>query len=68
MTELKLRFEVQRAVRTWIAFFMQENNVSASVMTDALSASLLELKDLAYAEMLSEMEAKTNKTNENEEQ
>lgn len=54
---LKTKFEVQNAVRSWLGFFMSENNISASVMVDVITSALLELKDAAYFEMIQEMEA-----------
>lgn len=71
MNNLKLKFEVQGAIRSWLSYFMQENKISASIMIDALTASLLELKDIAYAEMLTEIESELQKTkieNEKEEE
>ena len=71
MNNLKLKFEVQNAVRSWLGYFMQENKVPASMVVDALNASLLELKDAAYVEMLAEVEAEFQKTqtkNEKEEE
>lgn len=59
--DLKFKFEVQNAVRSWLGYFMQENKVPATIMVDALSSSLLELKDMAYSELLSEIEEAAKK-------
>ena len=50
--DLQKRMEVQASVIEWIDFFMKQNNVSASMMEDALSKTLLSIKDQAMREFL----------------
>lgn len=49
---LQRRMQVQSAVNEWIDAFMHDNNISASMMEDALSKSLLSIKDQAMKEFL----------------
>ena len=49
---LQRRMQVQSAVNEWIDTFMHDNNISASMMEDALSKSLLSIKDQAMKEFL----------------
>lgn len=49
---LEKRMQVQSAVNEWIDTFMHDNNISASMMEDALSKSLLSIKDKAMKEFL----------------
>lgn len=49
---LQRRMQVQSAVNEWIDTFMRDNNISASMMEDALSKSLLSIKDQAMKEFL----------------
>ena len=50
--EIQKRMEVQASVIEWIDFFMKQNNVSASMMEDALSKALISIKDKAIKEFL----------------
>ena len=50
--DLQKRMEVQASVIEWIDFFMKQNNVSASMMEDALSKALISIKDKAIKEFL----------------
>ena len=63
--DLKLRLEVQNSVRNWIGYFMSENNIPASTMVDAINSSLVELKDLAYYELLEAMNHNNKLVEEN---
>ena len=49
---LEKRMEVQASVIEWIDFFMKQNNISASMMEDALSKALISIKDKAIKEFL----------------
>lgn len=50
--DLQKRMEVQASVIEWIDFFMKQNNISASMMEDALSKALISIKDKAVKEFL----------------
>lgn len=49
---LQRRMQVQAAVNEWVSTFMRDNNISASIMEDALSKTLLSIKDQAMKEFL----------------
>lgn len=49
---LEKRMQVQAAVNEWVNNFMRDNNLSASIMEDALSKTLLSIKDQAMREFL----------------
>ena len=49
---LEKRMQVQAAVNEWVNNFMRDNNLSASIMEDALSKILLSIKDQAMREFL----------------
>lgn len=49
---LEKRMQVQAAVNEWANNFMRDNNLSASIMEDALSKTLLSIKDQAMREFL----------------
>ena len=49
---LQERFEVQEAVQQWTASFMQQYNISAAVMEDALTKVILRLKDQVVIDLL----------------
>ena len=49
---LEKRTQVQAAVNEWVNNFMRDNNLSASIMEDALSKTLLSIKDQAMREFL----------------
>ena len=50
--DLQKRMEVQASVIEWVDFFMKQNDVSASMMEDALSKALISIKDKAIKEFL----------------
>ena len=50
--DLQKRMEVQASVIEWIDFFMKQNNISASMMEDALSKALISIKDKTIKEFL----------------
>lgn len=49
---LEKRMQVQAAVNEWVNNFMRGNNLSASIVEDALSKTLLSIKDQAMREFL----------------
>lgn len=49
---LEKRMQVQAAVNELVNNFMRDNNLSASIMEDALSKTLLSIKDQAMREFL----------------
>lgn len=55
MTDLQLRLEVQAAAQNWVASIMQQYGVSATMMEDALTKVLLNLKDLVAQEAIQSM-------------
>lgn len=55
--DLQKRMEVQASVIEWIDFFMKQNNISASMMEDALSKALIPIKDKAIKEFLTYVQA-----------
>ena len=55
MTNLQLRTEVQGAIQNWVASIMQQNNIPASMMEEALTKVLLNIKDLVLQETIREM-------------
>ncbi|MBD9053465.1 MAG: hypothetical protein EGR23_07665 [Holdemanella biformis] len=56
---LEKRMQVQAAVNEWVNNFMRDNNLSASIMEDALSKTLLSIKDQAMREFLIYVQAQT---------
>ena len=55
--DLQKRMEVQASVIEWIDFFMKQNNISASMMEDALSKALISIKDKSIKEFLTYVQA-----------
>ena len=60
---LEKRMQVQAAVNEWVSTFMRDNNISASTMEDALSKSLLSIKDQAMKEFLIYVQAQAEQAN-----
>lgn len=56
MNQLQLRLEVKAAAQNWVAAIMQQYEVPASVMEDALQSVQLSLKDLIAQELISELQ------------
>lgn len=52
MNNLQMRLEVQGAIQQWVASFMQEYNVPAWMMEDALNKVLIVLKDQTVTDLL----------------
>lgn len=57
MNELEARYRVQSAVKNWVDQFMLQSNVPASMMEDALSKVLCDLKDKAMEEFIASVSA-----------
>lgn len=56
MNELQLRFELQGSLQQWINSTMQQYNISAAMMEDAMSKVLLSLKDKVWQDYLLEQQ------------
>lgn len=51
---LQTQYEVKGATQNWVASFMQQHNIPASVMIDALNSVLVNLKDAVIQDMFEE--------------
>ena len=51
---LKNQNEVQLAIKSWLNVFMEENNISAFDMINAINSTLVDLKDLVILEIIKE--------------
>lgn len=51
---LQTQYEVKGATQNWVAAFMQQHDIPASVMIDALNSVLVNLKDTVIQEMFEE--------------
>ncbi len=60
---LEKRMQVQAAVNEWVNTFMHDNNISASIMEDALSKTLLSIKDQAMREFLIYVQTQAEQAN-----
>lgn len=56
MNNLQMRFELQGSLQQWIDSNMQQYNISAAEMEDALSKVLLRLKDQVLQDYLIEQQ------------
>jgi hypothetical protein len=56
MNELQLRFELQGSLQQWVDSTMQQYNISAAMMEDAMSKILLSLKDKVWQDYLLEQQ------------
>lgn len=65
MTEFEFRAQVQASVQNFIESFMQQNNVSATMMEDAINKSMGWLKDQALKEMLISMQQAAQQAQQN---
>lgn len=52
MNELELKLRVRAMTKSWVNDFMSANSIPASIMTDALTAVLSELKDDVMREFI----------------
>lgn len=59
MNELELRIRVQGMTKQWVNDFMINNGVSATIMEDALTKVLVELKDASLQEFLASVSQPT---------
>lgn len=51
---LQTQYEVKGATQNWVASFMQQHDIPASVMIDALNSVLVNLKDAVIQDMFEE--------------
>lgn len=51
---LQSQYEVKGATQKWVVSLMQQHNIPASIMVDALNSVLLNLKDAVIQEMFEE--------------
>lgn len=56
MNELQLRFELQISLQQWVNSTMQQYNISAAMMEDAMSKVMLSLKDKVWQDYLLEQQ------------
>jgi len=56
MNELQLRFELQGSLQQWVNSTMQQYNISAAMMEDAMSKVMLSLKDKVWQDYLLEQQ------------
>lgn len=52
MSQEQFRLEVQRSVKTWLDWFMKENQISAAMLEDALNKYMVGLKDQVLSEFI----------------
>lgn len=52
MTQEQFRVDVQNAVKNYVQQFMQQNQVPAAMMEDAMNAALLDVKSLVYSQLI----------------
>lgn len=52
--DLQTQYEIKGATRQWVASFMQQHNVPAFFMVDALNEVLVDLKGKVIQEMFEE--------------
>ena len=52
MTQEQFRLDVQNAVKNYVQQFMQQNQVPAAMMEDAMNAALLDVKAMVFSELL----------------
>lgn len=51
---LQAQYEVKGATQNWVASFMQQHNIPAAIMIDALNSVLVNLKDAVIQDMFEE--------------
>ena len=51
---LQTQYEVKGATQNWVASFMQQHNIPAAIMIDALNSVLVNLKDAVIQDMFEE--------------
>lgn len=68
MTQEQFRIDVQSAVKNYVYQFMQQNQVSAAMMEDAMNAALLDVKAMVYSQLMAANQQEiANRKNEEEE-
>ncbi len=68
MTQEQFRIDVQSAVKNYVYQFMQQNQVSAAMMEDAMNAALLDVKTMVYSQLMAANQQEiANQKNEEEE-
>ena len=63
--DFQTRLELQGAVQQWVASFMQQYQISAAAMEDALNKVLLSIKDQVVYELLTAAAALEEDTDDN---
>lgn len=51
---LQTQYEVKGATQNWVASFMQQHDIPAAIMIDALNGVLVNLKDAVIQDMFEE--------------
>lgn len=51
---LQAQYEIKGATQNWVASFMQQHNIPAAIMIDALNSVLVNLKDAVIQDMFEE--------------
>lgn len=66
MTQEQFRLDVQAAVRSYVQQFMQQNQVPAAMMEDAINAALLDVKTMVYMQLIAanQLEAESQEDKE----
>lgn len=59
MSDIQLQLDVEVAARNWAATMMQQYNISAFMLDNALTKIQLELKNLILQEALQQLSAST---------
>lgn len=68
MNEFEMRVRIQGAFHEIVEKFMVQNNLSATVMEDAMNATMVWLKDLSMKELVLAMNAQPETSSQEEEE
>lgn len=68
MNEFEMRVRIQGAFHEIVEKFMVQNNLSATVMEDAMNATMVWLKDLSMKELVLAMNAQPETPSQEEEE
>ena len=52
MTQEQFRIEIQTSVENWLNSFMQQNNIPAAMMEDAINKALIGIKEKVLQEFI----------------
>lgn len=52
MTQEQFRIEIQTSVENWLNGFMQQNNIPAAMMEDAINKALVGIKEKVLQEFI----------------